>query len=60
MELALQEDQKGNVNEATKYRGFMLKLEKMGKFRMDQTTNYLLQVNEIICCIQRYGEEYCD
>nr|XP_024373059.1 protein CASC1-like isoform X2 [Physcomitrium patens] len=43
VELALQEDQKGNVNEATKYRGFMLKLEKMGKFRMDQTTNYLLQ-----------------
>lgn len=51
--LALQEDQKGNAKEAAKYRGFMKKLEVLGNDRMDRTTNYLLQVYEILCCLQR-------
>ncbi|KAG0579966.1 hypothetical protein M758_4G140200 [Ceratodon purpureus] len=49
--LALQEDQKGDAKEAAKYRGFMQKLEKLGIDKMDRTTNYLLQVNEIVFCI---------
>ncbi|CAM6063179.1 unnamed protein product [Sphagnum tenellum] len=42
-ELALGEDQKGNIEMATKYRGYMQKLEQMGNTRLDSTTSYLLQ-----------------
>ncbi|KAH9540161.1 hypothetical protein CY35_15G096400 [Sphagnum magellanicum] len=42
-ELALGEDQKGNIEMATKYRGYMQKLEQMGNSRLDSTTCYLLQ-----------------
>ncbi|CAM6047161.1 unnamed protein product [Sphagnum compactum] len=42
-ELALGEDQKGNVKLAAKYRGYMQTLEQLASVRLDWTTNYLLQ-----------------